>query len=72
VQFVRDYYVSQIMKVIITYGRQIRVRKNKIGSVHVSLNGHAAKLVIKHLEREGWGFKQIRSSSKEMEKEKKN
>jgi len=34
----------------------------------VSLNGHAAKLVIKHLEREGWGFKQIRSSSKEMEK----
>jgi len=37
----------------------------------VSLNGHAAKLVIKHLEREGWSFKQIRSSSKEMEKEKK-
>jgi len=29
------------------------------------------KFVIKHLEREGWGFKQIRSSSKEMVKEKK-
>jgi len=29
------------------------------------------KFVIKHLEREGWGFKQIRSSSKEMVKGKK-
>jgi hypothetical protein len=34
----------------------------------VSLNGHAVKLVIKHLERGGWGFKQIRSSNEEMEK----
>jgi hypothetical protein len=47
------------------------LHQNEIGSVYVSRNGHAAKLVIKHLEREGWGFKQIRSSSKEMEKEKK-
>lgn len=37
----------------------------------MSQNGHAAKLVIKHLEREGWVFEQIRSSSKEMEEGKK-